>query len=77
VAARRFLRVDEIAVHDHLEHASARRNQLDIGAELFSQLVRQTGGAIFVSSDRAVLDCHLHDFDPTAARCDQLHTWAI
>jgi hypothetical protein len=64
VAARRFLRVDEIAVDDHLEHASARRNQLDVGAEFFSQLGRQTGGTIFVTSDRAVLDRHFHDLDP-------------
>jgi len=63
VFAGGLLRIDEIAVHDDLENAPARRDQGELGRgvfELFEDLRRQTGGSVEVASDRAVFDRDLH-----------------
>lgn len=55
------LGVNEGAVEDHLEDASARANQLDLGFRVvLPHAGRQTGGSRFVVSDPAVLDAEMH-----------------
>jgi hypothetical protein len=59
VAARRFLRVDEVAVEYDLEDPSARGNDCDVRdrvLKLFQQAFRQTDGSRCVSSLSAVFD---------------------
>jgi hypothetical protein len=71
VTPERLLREDEVAVDRHLEDAAARLDELDvtvIETQLRSQLGRQTGGPLFVSSDDAVFDRNLHSDHRTHLR---------
>jgi hypothetical protein len=55
-AAGPLLREHQIAVDGHLEDAAAALDELWTKAEVFFQLVRQTGGSRQVVSNDAVLD---------------------
>jgi hypothetical protein len=59
VAPGLFFRVNQAAVHHHLEPSAVGRDQGDrfgLGLKLLQQFSRQTGGLFGVVSDRAVLN---------------------
>jgi hypothetical protein len=61
--SRLLLRVNEVAVDRHFEHAASGGddlNGLDILLEFAQQIGRQTDGLVRVASNRAVLDTDLH-----------------
>jgi hypothetical protein len=50
-----------LSIHSHLEHATGRLDQLDVGLRVcLLQLSRQTGSSRMVVSDYAVLDRYTH-----------------
>lgn len=62
-----LLRENQIAVHGHLEDAAARGDNDHLGQvmlQLVQQFRHQTGGAVFIPSNRAVFDANIHDGPP-------------
>ncbi len=61
VASQFLLGEEQPAVHDHLEHAARRLEQLHLGVrERATELGRQTGGPGLVVSNDAVFDRNAH-----------------
>ena len=60
---RCLLRGDKLAVHSHLENATAGGDERDLGdarLDLVEQPFRQTDGSGTVASTSAVLDAYMH-----------------
>ena len=68
VAPQFLLGEDDFTVHRHLEHASRRLDERDLGVRVgLTDLGRQTGGQWLVVSDDAVFDRDPHEWNHSRA----------